>query len=106
MMAFKILADNLPAKWQTELRQILKLNPPAAAKGGKTAPPATALTVDAGGLEIVDALVDWIRQMNRKQNTGKNFAGQGISLKIEKPDGSHIALSERNAAVVKQFLAK
>jgi hypothetical protein len=43
--------------------------------------------------------------MNRKQNTGKNFTGQGISLKIEKPDGSHIALSERNAAVVKQFLA-
>ena len=108
MIAFRILAERLPVKWQAELRQALQIDLPAAPtqEGGKPPDPATMIDVKAEDSAVVDVLVDWIRQMNRRMKSEKTFVGQGISLKIEKADGMRIALNERNGVVVKQFLMK
>jgi hypothetical protein len=108
MIAFKILAERLPVKWQTELRQALAIDSPAAPpqKDGKPDAPATTIDVQAKDEAIVDVLVAWLRQMNRRMKSEKTFVGPGISLKIEKIGGMRIALNERNGVVVKQFLMK
>jgi len=106
MVTFKIIAKNLPIKWQAELRRALSGENPDAPIDVKTAQPVAAIEAKADDAQIVDALVDWIRKTNRLLKSEKTFTGIGINLKLEKPDGTSIALNERNSAIVKQFLMK
>jgi hypothetical protein len=108
MSSFKILTKRLPVKWQTDLREALgnaaaQPAPASMEEGAKNNAPDIVVTAD--GLQIVDDLLRWIQRMNRQQKSKKdNFPNQGISLTIERQDGGHITLTERNASVVKQFL--
>lgn len=106
MVTFKIIAEKLPVKWQVELRRAVSGENTDAPVDVKNAQPVAAIDVKADDAQIVEVLVDWIRRTNRQHKSEKTFAGQGINLKLEKPDGSHIMLNERNGAVIKQFLAK
>lgn len=106
MITFKILADKLPVRWQVELGQAVSGQVPATPVDLKKVQPVAAIDVKAADTHVVEALVDWIRKTNRLLKSEKTFSGLGINLKLEKLDGTHIALNERNAAVVKQFLMK
>jgi hypothetical protein len=106
MLPFKILADKLPLKWQVELMQVVSGETAAAPIDVKTAMPVASIEVNSGDAQVIEALVDWIRRMNRLQKSEKTYAGLGINLKLEKNDGARILLNERNGAVVKQFLGK
>jgi hypothetical protein len=108
-MAFKILTARLPKKWQADLRETLGDVATPATADEKTGDSASTIRVTAEGPHIVDSLVRWIQRMNRQQKSNKpaaqSFPGQGISIAIERSDGNRITLTERNAGVVKQFLA-
>jgi len=114
MTTFKISTNRLPVKWQAELRDSLggdATAPAPVAADKKT--DAGEIVVTAAGPQIVDDLLKWIQRMNRQQKSNKisaktstqSFPGQGISLTLERADGSRITLTERNASVVKQFLS-
>jgi len=114
MTSFKILTNRLPVKWQTDLRETLgeaAAQSAPASDDKKAGDAAQEIVVAADGLQIVDDLLRWIQRMNRQQQSGKQksnknvFPNQGISLAIERGDGNRIALTERNASVVKQFLS-
>ncbi|MDZ7289773.1 MAG: hypothetical protein ONB44_06905 [candidate division KSB1 bacterium] len=117
MIPFKILTKRLPVKWQKDLRETLgdAAAPPtpadAEAKTGDSAQADTAdeIVVTTPGPHIVEDLVRWIQRMNRQQKStrpaAQSFQNQGISLTIERADGTKITLTERNAGVVKQFLS-
>jgi hypothetical protein len=109
MTSFKILTNRLPVKWQAELREALgNAAAPApvttAEKDEKSEAPEIVVTAESG--QIVDELRRWIQQMNRRQQSNKKntFPHQGISLTIQRQDGNHIVLTERNASIVRQFL--
>jgi hypothetical protein len=108
-MPFKILTDRLPKKWQAELRETLGDAAAPASADPKAAGAAESIAVTLDDAQAVEAVVRWIQRMNRQQNStkpaGKSFPNQGISITIERTDGNHIRLTERNAGVVKQFLA-
>jgi len=106
MITFKIIAEKLPIKWQVELRQTLSGENPEAPIDVKKVQPVATIDIKADDAQVVDSLVDWIRTTNRLMKSEKTFTGMGINLKLEKSDGTHIALNERNAAIVKQFLMK
>ncbi len=112
MSPFKILTNRLPVKWQKDLRETLGNAATPAPPATQEATPSDApheIVVTAGSSQIVDDLVRWIQRMNRQQKSGKpaaqSFPNQGISLTLERSDGTHITLTERNAGVVKQFLS-
>ncbi len=106
MITFKIIAEKLPIKWQVELRRVLSGENPDAPVDVKNTQAVAAIDVKADDAQVVDSLVDWIRKTNRLLKSEKTFTGAGINLKLEKSDGAHIALNERNASIVKQFLMK
>jgi hypothetical protein len=106
MVTFKIIAEKLPIKWQIELRQALSGENPETPIDVKKVEPAAKIDVKVDDAQVVDSLVDWIRKTNRLLKAEKTFAGVGINLRLEKPNGAHIALNERNGAIVKQFLMK
>jgi len=106
MITFKIIAEKLPIKWQVELRQALSGENPQTPIDVKKVEPVAKIDVKADDAQVVDSLVDWIRKTNRLLKSEKTFTGLGINLKLEKSDGNHIALNERNGAIVKQFLMK
>lgn len=107
MITFKIRAERLPQKWHTELRQALAGAVAVGPPGEKTAAGESSnLEVTAEGPQIVDRIVAWIRETNRRFKSQNTLPGPGISLRIEKPDGAHILLTERNGVVVKRFLAE
>jgi hypothetical protein len=107
-MPFKILTERLPKKWQADLRETLGEVVAPAASDAKPDESDNAILVTAEGPQIVDNLVRWIQRMNRQQKSNKpaaqSFPNQGISIMIERSDGTRITLTERNAGVVKQFL--
>ena len=106
MITFKIIAEKLPIKWQVELRQALSGENSDTPIDLKKEHPVATIEVKADDAQVVDSLVDWIRKTNRLLKSEKTFTGVGINLKLEKSDGTHIALNERSAAIVKQFLMK
>jgi len=108
MVTFRIVAERLPQKWQTEIRQSLagSTAEKPAGKGKKSSEPPKDIVITTEHADEVDLLVEWIRQKNREYKSEKTFSGMGIALKLAKPDGSHISLTDRNGVVVKQFLLK
>ena len=109
MTSFKILTNRLPVKWQAELREALgnaAAPAPAASteKDEKTETPEIVVTAESA--QIVDDLRRWIQRMNRQQQSNKKntFPNEGVSLTIQREDGNRIALTERNANIVRQFL--
>ncbi|MDZ7344664.1 MAG: hypothetical protein ONA90_09150 [candidate division KSB1 bacterium] len=106
-MPFKILTDRLPKKWQAELRETLGVAAPSA--DPKAAEASEPISVNSEDAQAVETVLRWIQRMNRQQQSTKpaanSFPNQGISITIERADGSRIRLTERNAGVVKQFLA-
>jgi hypothetical protein len=107
-MAFKILTNRLPVKWQKDLRETL--GDLATSTAAEAVPgDAKEIVIGAANSQIVDDLVKWIQRMNRLQkpakSNAKEFPNQGISLALERADGAKITLTERNAGVVKQFLS-
>jgi hypothetical protein len=108
-MAFKILTNRLPVKWQKDLRETLG---DLAASTNSATPPSDAVNeiiITTANSQIVDDLVKWIQRMNRLQKSNKpntkEFPNHGISLALERSDGAKITLTERNAGVIKQFLS-
>ena len=106
MIAFKILTNRLPVKWQAELRDVLGSAAAPAAETAKDEKSETPeIVVAAENLHVVDDLLYWIQRMNRPQKNNKNaIPNQGVSLTIQRADGNRIILTERNASVIKQFL--
>ena len=108
-MAFKILTNRLPVKWQKDLRETLGDAATSAAAETTAGDAANDIVIAVGNSQIVDDLVKWIQRMNRLQKpakpNAKEFPNQGISLALERADGVKITLTERNAGVVKQFLS-
>lgn len=111
-MTFKILTNRLPVKWQKDLQEMLgdaATPAPATTPEAKPAEAPTEIVVNAESAQIVEDLQKWIQRMNRQEKSSKqgkqSFPNQGISLTIERSDGAHITLTERNASMVKQFLS-
>lgn len=111
MTSFKILTNRLPVKWQKDLRETVGAAAAPAPEATKDSPPSQApaeIVVNAESAHIVEDLQKWIQRMNRQEKTGKpgkqSFPNQGISLTLERSDGTRITLTERNAGMVKQFL--
>ena len=111
MTSFKILTNRLPVKWQKDLRETLgDAAAPVPAAQPETQPgqvPAE-IVVNTESAQIIEDLQKWIQRMNRQEKSGKpgkqSFPNQGISLTLERSDGTRITLTERNAGMVKQFL--
>ncbi len=107
MNSFKILTKRLPVKWQKDLRETLG---DAAAPAPETKPDEAPneIIVNAESAQVVEDLMKWIQRMNRQEKSKtpakQSFPNQGISLTLERSDGAHIILTERNAGMVKQFL--
>jgi hypothetical protein len=111
MTSFKILTNRLPVKWQKDLRETLgEAAAPAPAAPQEAQPGATPaeIVVNTQSAQIVEDLQKWIQRMNRQEKSTKQgkqaFPNQGINLTLERADGAHITLTERNAGMVKQFL--
>jgi hypothetical protein len=108
MNSFKILTNRLPVKWQKDLRETLG-DAAAPAPEAKPGEAPNEIVVNAGNAQIVDDLVKWIQRMNRQEKSNRpakqSFPNQGISLALERADGTHVTLTERNAGMVKQFLS-
>ncbi len=110
MISFKILTNRLPVKWQKDLREILgDAAAPAAAQEAQPGEVSNEIVANADSAQIVEDLMKWIQRMNRQQKSSKpvkqSFPNQGISLTLERSDGTRITLTERNAGMVKQFLS-
>ena len=108
-MAFKILTNRLPVKWQKDLQETLGDLVTSTAAETTPGDAANEIVIAAASSQIVDDLMKWIQRMNRLQKpakpNAKEFPNQGISLALERADGAKITLTERNAGVVKQFLS-
>jgi hypothetical protein len=111
MTSFKILTNRLPVKWQKDLRETLGDTAAPAPVATPEAQPDQApaeIVVTAESTQIVEDLQKWIQRMNRQEKSSKqgkqSFPNQGISLTLERSDGAHITLTERNTGMVKQFL--
>ncbi|MGH7450330.1 MAG: hypothetical protein ACRENG_03225 [bacterium] len=112
MTSFKILTNRLPVKWQKDLRETLgdaAAPAPAATPEAQPGEAPNEIVVNAESSQIVEELLKWIQRMNRQQKSTKpakqSFPNQGISLTLERSDGTRITLTERNAGMVKQFLS-
>ncbi|MGH7599419.1 MAG: hypothetical protein ACREOI_23950 [bacterium] len=111
-MSFKILTNRLPAKWQKDLRETLgdaAAPAPAATPEAQPGQVPAEIVINAESAQIVEDLQKWIQRMNRQEKSSKqgkqSFPNQGISLTLERSDGTRITLTERNVGMVKQFLS-